>query len=68
MPEHVSARKRGSHTGWIGSKPERSRVLPGFNVGPVNPVNFQGRASQFDLQLIRRESLSVIWAEHAGFA
>jgi len=33
----------------------------GFNSGPVDPANSsRGRANQFDLQLIRRESLSVI--------
>ena len=56
----LSARKRGSRVGWTRSKLERYGDLSGFNVGPVDPANFQGRASQFDLQLTRRENLSVI--------
>ena len=61
VPERVSARKHGSRAGWTHSKPERSRDLPGFNAGPVDPANSsRGRASQFDLQLTRRESLLVI--------
>ena len=60
MPERVLAQKRGSRARWTRSKPERSRDLPGFNAGAVDPVNSQGRASQFDLQLSMRESLSVI--------
>ena len=61
MPERVSAQKHGSRAGWTQSKPERSRDLPGFNAGPVDPMNSQRRASQFDLQLTRRENLSVIF-------
>ena len=57
MPERVSARKCGSRAGWTRNKPEQSGDLPGFNAGPVDPANFQGRASQFDQQLIRRGSL-----------
>ena len=56
----VLARKHGSRAGWTRSKPERSRDLPCFNVGPVDPMNSQGCVSQFDLQLTRRENLSVI--------
>jgi hypothetical protein len=60
VPECVLAQKRGSRAGWTRNKPDRSRDLPGFNAGPVDPVNSQGHASKFDLQLTRRESLSVI--------
>ena len=60
VPERVSARKHGNRVGWTRSKLERSRDLPGFNAEPVDPANSQGRASQFDLQLTMRESLSVI--------
>ena len=60
MPERVSARKCGSRAGWTRNKPEQSGDLPGFNAGPVDPTNSQGRPSQFDLQLTRRESLLVI--------
>ena len=60
MLERVSVRKHGSRVGWTRSKLEQSRDLPGFNAGPVDPANSQGRASQFDLQLTRRESLLVI--------
>ena len=56
----LSARKRGSRARWARDKPERSGDLPGFNAGPVNSTNSQGRVSQFDLQLTRRENLSVI--------
>ena len=56
----LSAQKHGSHVGWTRSKPERSEDLPGFNAGPVDHANSQGHASQFDLQLTRRENLSVI--------
>ena len=60
MPERVSAQKHGSRARWTRSKPEQSIDLPGFNAGAVDPANSQGRASQFDLQLTRRESFSVI--------
>ena len=60
MPERVLAQKRGSRARWTRSKPERSRDLPGFNTGPVDPTNSQKCASQFELQLTRRENLSVI--------
>ena len=56
----LSARKRGRRAGWTRSKLERSGDLHGFKAGPVDPANLRGRASQFDLQLTRRESLSVI--------
>ena len=60
VPERVSAQKHGSRARWTCGKLERSGDLHGFNVGPVDPRNSQGHASQFDLQLRRRESLSVI--------
>ena len=60
VQERVSVRKRGSRAGWTRSKPERYADLLGFNVGLVDPTNSIGCASQFDLQLTRRESLSVI--------
>ena len=60
MPKRVSARKMRRHTASWKDLLDEARDPLGFNAGPADPANSQKRASQFDLQLIRRKSLSVI--------
>jgi len=59
VPKRVSAQKYGDAPDTLqAGRSERSQPedLLGFNTGPVDPKKSQRRTSQFDLQLIRRES------------